>query len=81
MRRGVILPCSRSMRMYGREKSAVVKPTKAVSVIRNTFNASTKNQLPSAKRGPDAMTDWVRCAAASSVARETAMFSMPAPSR
>ena len=31
------------MRMYGREKIDVVKPTKAVSATRNTLNGSTKN--------------------------------------
>ncbi len=39
-RGGVILPWSRSTRMYGREKIEVVSPTKAVSVTRKTLNAS-----------------------------------------
>ena len=40
------------MRMYGREKIDVVKPTKAVSATRNTLNGSTKNSLPSANSRP-----------------------------
>src|SRR5579864_947775 len=52
MRGPVILPRSRSMRMYGREKIEVVQPTKAVSVTRNTLSGSTKKSLPSANAGP-----------------------------
>ena len=55
-RLGVILPWSRSTRMYGREKIAVVRPTKAVSVTRKTFSGSMKNSSFQANSGPSAMT-------------------------
>ena len=51
-RGGVILPWSRSMRMYGRENIDVVRPTKAVSVTRKTFSASMKNSWSQANCGP-----------------------------
>src|SRR3972149_5390168 len=57
------------MRMYGREKSAVVKPTNAVSATRNTLNGSTKNCSSSATIGPSATTFAVSNAAAQKVAK------------
>ncbi len=42
-RAAVMRPVSRSMRMYGREKSEVVKATNAVSATRKTLSGSTKN--------------------------------------
>src|SRR5712692_7605592 len=64
MRPPVILPRSRSMRMYGLEKIDVVQPTKAVSATKNTLSGSTKKSLPSAKAGPCATV----CAASSMAA-------------
>src|SRR2546426_7787242 len=57
------------MRIYGREKSAVVKATKAVSATRNTLNGSTKNCSSSATIGPSAITRPVSSAAAPKVTR------------
>src|SRR5437660_1633314 len=57
------------MRIYGRENSAVVKATKAVSATRNTLNGSTKNCSSSATIGPSAITRRVSSAAAAKVAR------------
>src|SRR5439155_13845247 len=57
------------MRIYGREKSAVVKATKAVSATRNTLNGSTKNCSSSATIGPSAITRLVSSAAAPKVTR------------
>src|SRR5438105_4120647 len=57
------------MRIYGRENSAVVKPTKAVSATRNTLNGSTKNCPSSASSGPSAITRLVSSAAAARVTR------------
>src|SRR5471032_2008419 len=64
MRGPVILPRSRSIRMYGLEKIDVVRPTKAVSATRNTLSGSTKKSLSSAKNGPCATV----CAASSMAA-------------
>src|SRR3954451_16588372 len=67
MRGPVILPRSRSMRMYGLEKIDVVQPTKAVSATRNTLSGSTKNSLPSANAGPCATVCTASSAAAAKV--------------
>src|SRR5688500_9770821 len=53
--------------MYGREKSAVVSPTKAVSAIRNTLNGSMKNCSRPRSRLPSAMTRAVSAPAATNV--------------
>ena len=68
-RLGVILPWSRSTRMYGREKIAVVSPTNAVSVTRNTFSGSMKNSWFHANSGPSEITRSVRPQAATKVPR------------
>src|SRR5579864_8627848 len=67
MRGAVILPRSRSMRMYGREKIDVVQPTKAVSATRNTLSGSTKKSLPSANAGPCATVCTASSVAATKV--------------
>ena len=55
--------------MYGREKSAVVKPTNAVSATRNTLNGSTKNSRSRTSIGPAEITRTVSAPAAMSVQR------------
>src|SRR4051794_27677698 len=59
------------MRMYGREKIDVVKPTNAVSATRKTLNGSTKNCLSSTRSGPSRITRAVNAAAARNVSRLT----------
>ena len=49
-------PCARSMRMYGRENSAVVSATNAVSATRNTFSESMKKLL--VERGERSFLDY-----------------------
>src|SRR6266852_6388497 len=66
------------MRIYGREKSAVVNATKAVSATRNTLNGSTKNCSSNATIVPSDTTRLVRSAAATKVARLIAAFSSAA---
>src|SRR3990172_374458 len=63
------------MRIYGRENSAVVKPTNAVSATKNTLNGSTKNCSSSATIGPSATTFAVSNAAAHKVAKLISAFS------
>src|SRR3990167_2167581 len=81
MRFGVILPWSYSIRMYGRENSEVVKPTKAVRVTRNTFSGSIKNNLPKANAGPVSMICTVSSAAAPKVTRLKPTLKSAATSR
>src|SRR5690606_18898743 len=58
---------STSTRMYGRENSAVVRLTKAVSVTRNTLNGSMKNCSWPAVRLPSRITCADSASAAPSV--------------
>src|SRR5512135_482945 len=67
--------------MYGREKSAVVKPTNAVSATRNTLKGSTKKSLSRTSSGPPAITRAVSAAAATNVARLAATLTTGACSR
>src|SRR5688572_5940165 len=53
--------------MYGREKSAVVSPMKAVSAIRNALNGSMKNCSRPRSRLPSAITRAVSAPAATNV--------------
>src|SRR6185369_5032586 len=80
-RLGVILPWSRSTRMYGRENTAVVRPTKAVSVTRNTFSGSMKNSSLKANIGPPEITRAVRAHAARKVPKLNATLMSRATSR
>ena len=67
--------------MYGREKSAVVKPTKAVSAMRKTLNESTKKSLFTTSSGPSRTTLMLSASDASQVSRLTATLTRDAGGR
>ena len=69
------------MRMYGREKIAVVKPTKAVSATRKTLNGSTKNCRSRTSSGPPTITRAVSATAAANVRKLTATLTAGASRR
>src|SRR5665213_2858471 len=69
------------MRMYGRENIAVVHPTNAVSVTRNTLNGSTRNCLSRTSSGPSMTTRSVSADAAANVRKLAATFTHPAYAR
>src|SRR6476661_2892311 len=67
--------------MYGRENSEVVKPTNAVSATRKTLNGSMRNWRCSTRSGPPSITRIVSAAAASSVQKLAAAFTVGANER
>jgi hypothetical protein len=67
--------------MYGREKMAVVKPTKAVSATRKTLKGSTKNCRSSTSSGPPTTTRAVSATAAANVRKLTATLTVGASRR
>src|SRR5215470_8733471 len=80
-RRGFSRPRCSSIRMYGREKSAVVSPTNAVRATRNTLNGSMKNCSRQTSIVPCRMTRTTSRAAAIRVARLTTTLASGAPRR
>src|SRR5262249_32645571 len=72
---------SRSTRMYGREKSAVVNATNAVSATSSTLSGSTKNCWLRTRIGPTATISIVSAAAAPKVTRLKPAFNSGALSR